>query len=353
MLIAGVWGCTVDSASSPTEAVCVVTAPDGDGRVILVSEAEAALEAGRFSETRFHVAAAGGDPVTLQLADVGCSCYSVRTGEHRLNIGDQVPIPTGDHVELLIEASPAVVPGIKQYWAELAQTDGSFRKMLTCRLHTVADIAIRPDVVTVTAGQGSTAVDQEIPLQVEQHVRCQSPDELQIAWTVLPDEVAVTTPERDGAPVEIQPGVWRCRWKCELRVFHGEHADRDAPCRLPVASLLNGRQVAEASCLLIVRRESGVQAPRLVHLGRIAPGESMTRRVQLRSLDGRAFTILSAESRNGMVAAEVVNSTVSVEHWLEVRASAQHVGVDDEVLIRTDHPDSPELRFPVRGLGPR
>ena len=355
LICAGAWGCAAESVSQTSDAVCVMTAPDGADRVLLVSESESALEAKELCRTRFHAAVNGGVPVTLQLAGVGCSCYSVRTDGRRLSIGDQVPIPAGSHVELLIEASPTIVPGVKEYWAEFSGTgsDGTtFTQSLMCRVQTLADLTVRPEVVNIKSGDRTSGAGEAVRLQIEQHVRCKTAEGLQVAWNSLPEEVAVTTPEPAGTPVEIRPGLWRARWHCELRIGHTEHIELGSPLRLPVATLLDGRQVAEAGCLLIVRRESGVQSPPLVHLGRLTPGASVTRRVQLRSLDGRKFGVLSAESRDGLIEAKVLDSAAAVEHWLEVRATATYGGVDDEVIVQTDHPESPELRFPVRGIGP-
>jgi hypothetical protein len=347
------WGCAPGSAKS--DPPCVVTAGDGVDREMLVSEAEAAIAAGEPCQTTFHVAVHGTDPVTLQLASIGCNCYSMRAYGRGLNIGDPVEIPAGGSVELLIDAQPNVVAGVKRYYAEFSGTgsDGtSFTQSLTSRVQTFADIVVRPEIVTWTAGDRNALAGEPIRLQVEQHVRSKTAEGLHVAWNSLPDDVSVTMPEPAGTPVEIRPGLWRARWHCELRIGDTKRSELDSPLRLPVTSLLNGRQVAEAGCLLILRRESGVQAPRLVHLGRLTAGVAVMRRVQLRSLDGRAFAVLSAASREGVIEAEVLDSAAAVEHWLEVRATATHEGVDDELTIRTDHPESLELRLFVRGIGP-
>jgi hypothetical protein len=346
------------AARSPvvTGAACFVTSSSDADRVVLVSEAQQAAGAGQIWRAEFLIEARGGHAVTLELTSVGCSCTGVRQAGQRLRVGDRLTVRARGSAAVCIESQPPTRPGIMQHRAELTGRDSEghvFTVSLASSVRTIADLQVQPDVVDVAFAGAAAAADMQgdaIALHIEQHVRAARADGLTAAWDLLPEGVTATAPESTAPPVEVRAGLWRRRWRSELRVTPTESMARESPLGLAVESLVDGRPTARGGCLLTVRRTTGVRAPRVVHFGRLPRERSALRRVQLVSLDGRAFGVTSVDSRDGTVGAVGTEVAASVEHWIDVQVAPSALGVDDVLTIRTDHPESPELQISVRGL---
>ena len=99
---------------------------------------------------------------------------------------------------------------------------------------------------------------------------------------------------------------------------------------------------------VIVPRLCGVEAPSLVQFGAAKPGESVSKRVVLRSSDGRKFK-LRAEAGGAFSAA--VPGEAKLLAVVTVTYSPTAAGKSaGEVVLRTDHPDSPEVRIAAAGV---
>jgi hypothetical protein len=152
--------------------------------------------------------------------------------------------------------------------------------------------------------------------------------------------------------VELHPGLWRARWRCTVRFAGAPDPFPESPVLVQLESFCAGQSLARTACTVILRHGPGIQAPPMVHFGRPGDGASAKRRIQLTATDHRPFVVTSAASRDGMVAASVLQSGSSAEHWLEVRLVVTGRAVDDLLRVRTDHPSGTEIAVPVRALAP-
>lgn len=348
-------GCRTDVPPAEYAAAWTVTPSPGDDRVLLVSEAMAAAAKGEPFESSFAVAVPGPESLALELSSVGCNCYGVRHAGRPLRIGDRLSVPSGGRCDVTIASASMTSIGIRQFRADFTARgpDGAQSNLtLASTLRTVADLALQPDVVSVDLPRGAAAAEP-INLAIEQHVRTADPSGVRVEWGTLPDLATCTRPVRDGTPLQIAPGLWRLRWRSALCVMSAfdETQTPDAPVQLCLQSFNDGRQLARTTCTLVPRRRYGIRAPRLIHFGRIGPDSRLTRRIQLQALDGKAFTVTEATSRDGETAISVPSYKPAVVHWLEVVVTSPGTEIDDLLTIRLDHPSAGELRIPVRGFG--
>lgn len=326
---------------------------DGADRIVLTSETQPA--AGAHGRSTFVVSTSGNSAVGLKLSAVGCSCYRVLHGDRTLKVGDELAIEAGESEEIRIESQPRASAGVMQHRAEFTGRDeqgATFHLPLTSTVRTVADLLVRPDVIHHAVGAAPSERSSEIELFIEQHVRSTQPDELRVSWGAVPDWIAHTPPTLREHPVEILPGLWRARWRSGVRVKDGAEAAPESPAQLRLESFDSERLVAQTECTLLLKHLAGIQAPALVHFGRLRPGATRRRRVQLVARDKQEFAITSIRSRDGRVEATEPLPTRSSEHWLEIGVLDGDSAVDDELTVRTDHADRDAVRIRVRALAP-
>lgn len=350
-ICAGLPGCTEAVSSSATVAPCTVHIPSGAEQIILTSEA---ADNGARCECLFVLTAPGAQPLELELTAVGCSCYQVVHRRRSLKVGERLTIPGGASDEVRITAQTATTPGIREYRAEFTGrgADGSvFHVPLVSTIRTLPDLVIQPDVVHVDV-YGEEAGAKPIEFKIEQTARTDDPESLLVDWSDLPDLVRVAPPETLGRPQEIAPGVWRAAWKCTAQIATeaGEPAE---PLRLPLSSCQADRQLARLDCTVLLRRRSGIRAPRIVHFGRVPRSARPKRRIQLQALDGRAFIVQSVQSRDGEAEAATDSAIAATEHWLDVQIAAPGDEVNDLLTVHTSHPVTSELQIAVRATRPR
>lgn len=351
-------GCVVDRPPSPAAAdtPCTVAPIEPSERLVLVSEANAARAAGRKDIADFVLSAQGPSAVRLRLSSVGCHCYQVLHAGQSLRVGDEISMAANETTRLQIAAEPATEPGVRQYHAELVGTrrDGTaFSLSLSQSIRTLADIVVRPDVVQIDLDGASSSGTDGVPVQIQQILRARDPVEIEATWEGIPDGMTATPPVliEPGSP--IGDGLWRVHRQATVAVEPGHVAGpgSDRLSSLSVASRRSGVEIARTECVLVARRRSGIAAPSLIHLGRVAPGTSVSRRVQLRALDSVPFAVLSTASRDGTVDTVVVSETPALEHWIEIRTTGLSASIRDELTIATDHPATPILRLPVLTMG--
>jgi len=346
------------SAAAPTETAvpCQVTPRDGPERVMLLSEARAAHDAGQRVDAEFVLAVSGTRSVELQLTSVGCNCYQVQREGQTLTVGDRCTVPAGGTTQLQIVSQPSVEPGLRDYHAEFSgqETDGSpFTVSLAHEVRTLADIAVRPDSVQIELKPESQDSGHSVPVLIEQHVRTTAPLDIAATWDELPVGLAATEPVQVAPPQEISAGVWRVRWQSNLTVRTQGDGVPESPRALSVVSRLGEREIARSNCMLVARRRSGVSAPPLVHFGRLSAAKTSARRIQIRALDDVRFKIKSIAARDGDAEAVFASNTSQTEHWIEVRATVTEGTLDDLLTVATDHPSGPTLQIAVKGIGPR
>lgn len=339
-------GCTDDAP------VCVVVAPRPE-QGLLVSEAQTASDAGPLIDTAFVLANPGTHPAEIELAGTGCSCYRVLVGDRAMRSGDRMPLAAGGRTTVRFEPRIPAAPQVTHFRAEfhaIPQRGPATSLPLSCTVRTFADVTVRPDVVAVTLG---SAPDRPTPVRVvvEQHVRLPHLADLELDWASLPESIDCVPLQGPEPAVEVVAGLWRVRREYELHCAVQNPPASGEPLRLPVVSRSGTKELGRTECVLLIRRAAGVEAPRVVHFGRVPPVESRLRRVQLRALDERPFTVTAIESRGGHATATVAGEQPASTLWVEVSLSASSGVVDDMLVIHTDHPQTPEVSIAIRAVG--
>lgn len=346
-------GCTNSTSAPAIESPGPVTVVGERDRSVLVSEALA--NDNEVEQSTFTVSLSGNDPVTLQLSMVGCSCYRVQHDDRRLKVGDEIDVAPGESETIRIESQVRQSPGVMQYRAEFTYKDAggaAFNLPLTSTVRTIADLAVRPDVIHHAADSTSEEAQTDFEIEIVQRVRASQLDGLRVEWGAVPDWISCSPPTVYDGPVEVDPGVWRVLSRSIVTVHGRPDPQPAAPIQLPLESSVAGRRLGQTACTLIVASKSGIQAPAMIHFGRPTGSAAATKRVQLIARDKQAFAITSISSRDGSVEAKEANPARSSEHWLEVALTGAASAVNDTLTVRTDHPDAGEVTISVRALAP-
>jgi len=153
-----------------------------------------------------------------------------------------------------------------------------------------------------------------------------------------------------GGPEEVEPGIDRQEFKLVLRVSPVDELE-STPMATPIIASLDAPQrgsLCRVEIPAVIRRSTGIDAPREIHFGLVKSSEVQTRRILLRSADERGFRVLSISTSHEGTEGKA-SSGSATRHRLEV--TFRPVNASDRggcLEIETDHPDCPRVRIDLR-----
>ena len=207
----------------------------------------------------------------------------------------------------------------------------------------LADAEALPDMLAVTfSAANSPTLKRAVKLTA--HTRSPS---LPVVAVATADDGAEITAIRNPTPVTSpEPGVWRHEWNVELLIRPLPRDNLDADVRR-VSLSLDG--VGRVTIPVSVRRVFGVEAPSSLHFGTTVARKSVTKRLVLRSCDGRPFRVLPSPP-GGVFSVSKCPDQPGIRQIVDLTYDPKSEGEhSDTLIVRTDHPDSSELSIAVRG----
>jgi hypothetical protein len=218
-----------------------------------------------------------------------------------------------------------------------------------CRIRVHADVKVEPNrlVQAFRAGE-SDPVDRE--LRVSYIGRAERASAIGARLERLPAYVSVLSTASVGEATEIEAGISQQRFRLIVRITPTrEVLSRSlVDSALLIVSTTSGAELAQAQIPILLRRSSGIDAPREIQFGSTRRGDIRTRRLLLRSADERPFSILRIScSMEALIARASPGS--AKQHWLEVvyRPRSAHHAVGS-ITVETDHPESDRIRIDTR-----
>lgn len=345
-LFALTWaGC--GTSSEPAAVACL--APK-QSKTWLLSEVDDSFEGHPNRSFQFPIANQAGQPVTLRVRSIGCSCYQVRKGEKRLKVDDQLELAT-DATEMLALYPPR--PSFDRvsdynFSLEYELKPDEPSSIVVCQgvLTSIADVRVNPTLLTAEFVHDSPS--QTVLMEVTRTARQREDVEQKITTTGWPDGTQVDEPAKVGEPAQVLDGLWKQTWRVSARIPKPELSATPQemwPIRVGGPTLDSPHNNVQ----LMIRFRSGLSGPRLVHFGDVSVGQPVARRIQILARDDLPFRILGPSDPNELLSLKADSAEANKAHWGNLTINAREPGDFRQVMrVTTDHPQQADLAIEVR-----
>lgn len=346
LLFSGCGRETVVSAVEVTESV--------RGRALLVSEILAADDRARLLDCPIRIENLGESTQQLQVVGTGCACYGLTLDGRLIKREESIPIPPGSVLTLGIQGMPPDVQSEKDYEANLEFTvvEGESHPVsVRCRLNVYQDVRLTPNVVTCETEFGEARHDRR-PVTVQRVFRSETGLSPEPIVRGLPENVSLEGLQREGAPEELETGLWRITWTGMLNAMIPDDTSPTAPLSTFQVLFEEGAQLlASGTGQLSIRSRASIAFPREIHFGRLKVGQLRQRRVMLASTDAEPFTLTVDEEQSSPELHAVVRPEASVRQFVDLQVTPSHPGAFEEtVTFRSDRRAQPTISIAIRGV---
>ncbi|MBN1908519.1 MAG: hypothetical protein JW818_02160 [Pirellulales bacterium] len=291
----------------------------------------------------------------LTLRKKSCYCILVEVERKPIPRGAQVTLRPGTGVWLRLASSLPVKPGQHAFSVVVAVAGANGKPgqvMLRLVVPVYADIALQPRVVRHEfSASHCDAVQEHVVVTRTLRGREVKPEPPRLSG--LPPFVTLLSVTEQGPPVQVETGLWQSSWNLNLRIEPRPDlmsADVTHPVSVGFSgSRDHGQNVVNLP--FIIRRRSGIDAPRKVALGTVVLGQSRVRRLLIRALDDRDFNVIKTATSSKMLRATVVSPSAARRHWIDLLCESGRQGAFRETItVYTDHPDCTRIDIVVKGL---
>lgn len=395
-----------------------VSRPNRSSPSLLLSEVQRAEVPTDLLDAEFVLENRSSIPQSFQLAGKSCSCYGVQVDGRSLELHEPVAIPPLESVVLTFDVAPPLSAEESSWSIRLTSVEEPEKEMrLALQVRVYADARFEPDAIVSSLPTSSTretkrqSAERTHRLLVRQTWRGSKDDGNRPVLSGLPDGWSFTQPVPDGTAQKIEDELWQQAWSSEITnrpVGVTSNAGQQEVRLKVTSSAANGfvaiapdgnptkavpgayRMTATfanpagrsiyAYGRFLVRESSGVQAPTIVHWGRIEIDSPRARRIMLSASDRRPFTIndirLKQKAQAGASATggfeklvdkekvawrftsddvEIdvfsVTNQASERHSLELRIVPHRESEFDETLVmETDHPLTELVKVRLRAI---
>ena len=290
-------------------------------------------------------------PVQIRVRSIGCSCFAIRRGDTRLQVGDQFELGAGQTETLSLHPPRPTVDRAADYQfsVEYQLAPAASPEVVTCRgtLVTIAEYRVNPGLIT------AEFVKDSPPQPVRMEITCTARDlesaERLPKLTGWPPGVQAEEPTALGPAVELSEQLWRKSWRVNATIPRPESTTLgiDDYHTLTVSGTAPGSPTAEVK--LVVRFRSGLSGPRIIHFGDVPQGVLLSRRIQILARDQQPFRILGPSETGLALSIQPESTDPKNSHWGSLNFTPSALGEFHEVLkIATDHPEQPTLEVEVR-----
>ena len=335
-------------SGGPSRVVC--TDPQ-QSKTWLLGEVDKNIEDATEGVFRFPLYNGTRRPVQMRVRSIGCSCYAVRRGETRLQVGDLFELGAGKTETLTLRPPRPTIDRASdyQFTVEYEPAPAAPPEVISCQgtLVSIAEYRVNPGLLSAEFTKDTP------PQTVRMEITCtgRDPQAMESAPLVQgwPDGTQAEVPASLGPAVELGTHLWRRSWRVAATLARPEPtATGTGEFRtLHIAGPALGSPSAEVK--LVVRLRSGLSGPRIVHLGDVPLGRSITRRIQILARDHQAFRILGPSQRGQALSIQPESADPVKSHWSSLSFTPSAEGEFHEVLkIATDHPEQPTLEVEVR-----
>lgn len=335
-------------SGGPSTVIC--TNPQ-QSKTWLLGEVDKNIEDATEGVFRFPLYNGTRSPVQIRVRSIECSCYAVRRGETRLQVGDLFELGAGQTETLTLRPPRPTIDRASdyQFTVEYEPAPAAPPEVISCQgtLVSIAEYRVNPGLLSAEFTKDTP------PQTVRMEITCtgRDPQAMDSAPLVQgwPDGTQAEVPASLGPAVELGAHLWRKTWRVVATIARPELSTTgsDDFRTLIVSGPEPGSPSAEVK--LIVRLRSGLSGPRIVHLGDVPQGRSITRRIQILARDHQAFRILGPSQKGLALSIQPESAEPVKSHWSSLTFTPSDEGEFHEVLkIATDHPEQPTLEVEVR-----
>lgn len=317
----------------------------------LLSEVDQHIEDDIHGVFRFPLYNGTDRPVQIRVRSIGCSCYAVRRGETRLQVGDQFELGAGQTEALTLRPPRPTTDRAAdyQFTVEYESAPDAPPEVIECQgtLVTIAEYRITPGLLSAEFVKDSPP--QTVRMEITRTAREPQTAERTPILKGWPAGTQAEEPTSLGPAVELGAQLWRKSWRVTATIARPEPTATGAEDfrTISVSGGEPGSPTAEVK--LAVRFRSGLSGPRIVHFGDVPTGHSVTRRIQILARDHQPFRILGPSETGLAVSIQAESPDPVQSHWGSLTLTPSKAGEFQQVLeIATDHPEQPTLEVEVR-----
>lgn len=341
---------TAMGCGTAPEAVSVECLHPKQSKTWLLSEVDENFKSNPDAAFRFPIANRTGDPITVRVHSIGCSCYRVKHAETRLKIDDEVEIGSGATEVFTLSPPRPAFDSTSEYnfSLECEGKPGQPSSILSCHgvLNSIADVRVNPTVLTAEFVHDSPA--QAVLMEVTRTARAREDAIQPIVTQGWPEGTQVDEPVAVGEVTQVLDGLWKQTWRVTALIPKPSltaNPQEVWPIRVRGASPDSPQNQVQ----LMIRFRSGLSGPRIVHFGDVQVGQPVSRRIQVLARDGLPFRILGPADPKEMLSLNSDSDAASKSHWSNLTLNATEPGDFHQILqVVTDHPQQANLAIEVR-----
>lgn len=305
-------------------------------------------------DVTYELQSPAGESVTLVYQGSSCGCTGVRINDKDAQPGDQFSLAPGGRAVVRLMTRLGASSGEKTYTATFT-TQGlpNGPAQLTAQTHVrvLNDVEFSPQALI----HEFTKTNQdrvERTLTVKRHYRSSRPVPMTLGLSALPSGVELVSVQEAVPSGKVTDEIWARAWEVRLAIQPPPEF-RESSQSYPLSFTFNGADdpsLPVTSVPLVLRWTFGVHAPKSVRFGSVTKGKDRTRRILVRSMDGKEFAVTKIEMNSPLFGINPPTAPPRSSHWLDITYRPKDVGAHQaRIVIETDHPDSARLVIEVTG----
>jgi len=293
-------------------------------------------------------------PVHILLKDQDCSCYSVQFGDQAWEVDEEFELAAGEQVSVRLNVEPSPLRAW-QTWTVNAVARAADRGdeaavqeiEMTAGMRVLEDLVVSPVVLEVNlpAEPPNEPEVSSLQLIVERIVDDQKLFAQPPRMDGLPEWIKTESIRRIGQPELMTKRYGKQRWQIALAIGHPPTPNR-TNVRFPISVAFEPTadepRIAK-SVPVTLRRSVGLSGPSRIVFSEMKLASSRRRRLVVRSLDDRKFSILGVSCSNGLFTVTQLNNAIQPKqvHAMELLVTPNRGGeIADTLVIKTDYAES-------------
>ena len=296
---------------------------------------------------------------TITYQKSGCTCYGLSLDGRKLEEGESLSIPPRGSIELELNGMPPDSAMEKEYSVQLGVPSKGGTKLdsvpVRCIVRVEADLTVSPNVVAFHLSPGEE-LHETRSVEIDHVFRAgegkSDRPRLMIEQKTVPEFLSDTRLEEMGETEDRGDGFLRQKSRLTFRVDFRAAEIEDTLRRTMLLAVThpNGERLSRP-LQFTAQLVRPIAFPSKIHFGRLTSGGGRTRRILISSTQGNPFALAPVESSIPDGVSVSVDEGRSPRHWVTLGVAPDAVGNwEASVILRTDHPDQPEIRLQLEAL---
>jgi hypothetical protein len=294
----------------------------------------------------------------IRFVRASCGCIELRGADRLLKEGDSFTLLPGQFSTIRFKTSLPHKSGQHNFQVSLLASSpehGDERIDLSLVVPVVDDVVFDPLALLLKVPSTVSEKVQETITVVYRFPTSRLADDVQIQIDGLPDYIKIVTVNSIEPEESLGPHLRTQSWQITLGFELSDWVRLPPFIQFRVKFTdARGNVLTVAEMPLVMRILSGIDAPRLVHMGAVPLGQQCHKRVLISAADGREFKLTGVICGNEEVRVSSEPSNPAKWHWINISYDVANEGeYKTEIVLQTSHPDRPRIAMDIIGRGLR